>query len=122
MAMQESGEMYLETIYLLSKKNNLVRSIEIAEYMKVSKPAVSRAVSKLKEGRYIIVDSDGYIALTENGRQIADSMYQRHTCLTECLIKLGVDRETAEADACRIEHDISDSTFEAIRAHAQSHS
>ena len=111
----ESGEMYLETILILSIRKNLVRSIDIAEYMKFSKPAVSRAVGKLKESKCIIVDPDGYIALTEKGRGIAEKIYERHTTLTEMLIRLGVDPDTAAKDACRIEHDISDESFEAIK-------
>ena len=111
----ESGEMYLETILILSIRKNLVRSIDIADYMKFSKPAVSRAVGKLKESKCIIVDPEGYIALAEKGRAIAEKIYERHTTLTEMLIRLGVDPDTAAKDACKIEHDISDETFDAIK-------
>lgn len=115
MALQESGEMYLETILILSKKQSSVRSIDICDYMGYSKPSVSRAVGLLKNGGYIIVDKDGYISLTEQGKQIADKIYERHTVLTSFLVKLGVNDETAVTDACKIEHDISDESFEAIK-------
>ena len=117
MHLQESGEMYLETIYILTKKNHDVRSLDVAEYMNFSKPSVSRAVGLLKQGGYITVDSDGYLHLTDLGEQIATKIYERHTLLTEFLIQLGVDQETAAADACKIEHDISDKSFEAIKRH-----
>ncbi len=113
----ESGEMYLETILILSRRKNLVRSIDVADYMKFSKPAVSRATGKLKESSCIIIDQDGDIALTEKGRAIAEKIYERHTTLTEMLIRLGVDPDTAAKDACKIEHDISDETFDAIKKH-----
>lgn len=117
MHLQESGEMYLETIYILTKKNHDVRSLDVAEYMNFSKPSVSRAVGLLKQGEYITVDQEGYLHLTAMGEEIAAKMYERHTLLTEFLIRLGVDRETASADACKIEHDISDKSFEAIKRH-----
>lgn len=119
MHLQESGEMYLETIYILSKRTKDVRSLDVAEYMNFSKPSVSRAVSLLRQGGYITVDSDGYLHLTDLGEQIATKIYERHTLLTEFLIQLGVDQETAAADACKIEHDISDKSFEAIKNHAR---
>ncbi len=119
MHLQESGEMYLETIYILTKKNHDVRSLDVAEYMNFSKPSVSRAVGILKQGGYITVDSDGYLHLTDVGEEIAAKIYERHTLLTEFLIQLGVDQETAAADACKIEHDISDRSFEAIKNHAR---
>lgn len=119
MHLQESGEMYLETIYILTKKNHDVRSLDVAEYMNFSKPSVSRAVSLLRQGGYITVDSDGYLHLTDLGEQIATKIYERHTLLTEFLIQLGVDQKTAAADACKIEHDISDKSFEAIKNHAR---
>lgn len=119
MPIQESREMYLETILLLSKKNNVVRAVDIAEFMGYSKPAVSRALSKLRENKLVITDSDGYIAFTENGRSIAERTYQKHTLLTEFIMRLGVDKDVAEADACRIEHVISDQTFEAMIKHAK---
>ena len=120
-AIQESGEMYLESILILSRKTNLVRSIDVVEYMNFSKPAVSRALARLKAEKYILIDSDGYIAFTESGRQIAEKIYERHTMLTKFLMLLGVDEDTATADACKIEHDISDKTFEAMKQHYQIH-
>ena len=119
MRLHESGEMYLETILILSQKQNMVRSIDVAEDMGFSKPAVSRAMAKLKADKYILIDSVGYIALTESGRQIAEKIYERHTILTRFLIRLGVDEETAAADACKIEHDMSDKTFDAIKNHVR---
>lgn len=121
MSLRESGEMYLESILMLSKKNNTVRSIDVAEYMGFSKPSVSRAMSSLKEQRYIIIDNEGYIALTEKGRAIAETMYERHILLTDFLVRLGVDEDTAAADACRMEHNISEETFDAIKKHALEH-
>lgn len=117
MHLQESGEMYLETIYILTKKNHDVRSLDVAEYMNFSKPSVSRAVRLLKQGGYITVDPDGYLHLTDLGKEIASKIYERHTLLTEFLMRLGVDQETAADDACKIEHDISDKSFEAIKRH-----
>ena len=119
MRLHESGEMYLETILILSQKQNMVRSIDVAEDMGFSKPAVSRAMAKLKADKYILIDSEGYIALTESGRQIAEKIYERHTILTRFLIRLGVDEETAAADACKIDHDMSDKTFDAIKNHVR---
>ena len=117
MHLQESGEMYLETIYILLKKSNDVRSLDIAEYMNFSKPSVSRAVGLLKEGEYITVDKDGYITLTDSGKEIAAKIYERHIMLTDFLIRLGVEEETAAADACKIEHNICDETFDALKKH-----
>lgn len=117
MQLQESGQMYLETILILSKKSNSVRSIDISEYMSFSKPSVSRAVNLLKDGGYILISKEGYITLTASGREIAEKIYERHTILTKCLIALGVSEETAAEDACKIEHDISDETFAAIKSH-----
>ena len=117
MHLQEAGEMYLETIYILTKKNHDVRSLDVAEYMNFSKPSVSRAVGLLKQGEYITVDQEGYLHLTAMGEEIAAKIYERHMLLTEFLMRLGVDRETASADACKIEHDISDKSFEAIKRH-----
>ena len=119
MHLQESGEMYLETIYILLKKTNDVRSMDIAEYMNFSKPSVSRAVGLLKEGEYITVDKDGFITLTDSGKEIAAKIYERHTMLTDFLIRLGVEEETAAADACKIEHVISDESFNAIKQYAE---
>lgn len=115
--MQESGEMYLETIWVLSQTSEKVRSLDVAEYMGYSKPSVSRAVSLLKNGGYIEVSVDGSLCLTNSGKEIASKMYERHTLLSSVLMKLGVDKETAVNDACKIEHDISDVTFEAIKKH-----
>ncbi|HIX93022.1 MAG TPA: metal-dependent transcriptional regulator [Firmicutes bacterium] len=115
MHLLESGEMYLETIYILSNENRSVRSIDICEYMGYSKPSVSRAVGLLKNGGYITVDPEGYIKLTDEGESIAVKIYERHTILTDLLVRIGVSRETAAADACKIEHDISDESFEAIK-------
>ena len=117
MALQESGEMYLETIHVLSKSNAHVRSIDISEHMGYSKPSVSRAVSILKQEGYILVDADGYITLTETGKTVAEKIFERHTLLSGILIRLGVSPETAADDACRIEHAISDESFEAIKRH-----
>ncbi len=111
--------MYLETIFVLSKTGKQIRSIDIVEHMGYSKPSVSRAVSLLKSGEYITVDPDGFIKLTEVGREVATKIYERHTLLTEFLIKLGVNEKTASDDACKIEHHISDESFEALRRHAQ---
>ena len=115
MNLQESGEMYLESIFVLSKTNNAVRSIDVCEYMGFSKPSVSRAIGLLKSGGYVTVDKDGHISLTESGEAVAKKIYDRHNLLTELLIYLGVDRETATGDACKIEHHISDKSFEAIK-------
>ena len=121
MALQESGEMYLETILILSRKNGQVRSVDISEYMGYSKPSVSRAVGLLKQDAFITVEKDGYIHLTDKGRITAEKILDRHTILTQMLVQLGVDRETASNDACRIEHVVSDETFEAIRNHMLQH-
>ena len=118
MHLQESGEMYLETIYILSKKSSSVRSIDVGEYMGYSKPSVSRAVGILKKGGYVVMDKDGYLSLTDSGLEIANKIYERHTTLTEFLVRLGVDKDTAVEDACKMEHDISDETFEALKRHA----
>ena len=107
--------MYLETIYLLTEENQNVRSIDVCEHMGFSKPSVSRAVGLLKSGGYINVDKDGYITLTEIGREVAVKMYDRHKLLTDFLISLGVDKDTATTDACKIEHHISDASFEALK-------
>ena len=121
MALQESGEMYLETILILSKKNGSVRSVDISEYMGYSKPSVSRAVGLLKEGGLITVEKEGFIHLTDKGLSLAEKILNRHTILTELLVRMGISRETASNDACRIEHVISDETFEAIRNHMLTH-
>ena len=118
MHLQESGEMYLETILILSQKNKFVRSLDVAEYMGFSKPSVSRAVGLLKSGGYLTVDGDGHLSLTESGRAIAEKIYDGHIRLTSLLVLLGVNEQTAMEDACKIEHDISDESFEAIKKHA----
>lgn len=122
MQLMESGEMYLETIHILLKNKGMVRSLDIAEYMGFSKPSVSRAVGILKKGEYIIVDRYGYITLTDLGRSVAEKIYERHTILTEVLVSLGVSRESASEDACKIEHVISDESFDAIKKHIRKHS
>ena len=119
MRLQESGEMYLETILVLSKQNPFVRSIDISEHMGYSKPSVSRAVGLLKSGGYILVDGDGHITLTDSGREMAEKIYRLHNVLTKLLIHLGVDADTAAEDACKMEHAISDATFEAIKRHLE---
>jgi Mn-dependent DtxR family transcriptional regulator len=118
MAIQESGEMYLETIHVLSKKNGQVRSIDISEHMGYSKPSVSRAMGLLKEGGYITIDKEGFITLTDSGLEVAEKIYERHTILSNLLVALGVSPETAAEDACKIEHAISDESFEAIKQHS----
>lgn len=115
MTLKASGEMYLESIFVLSKTKSSVRSIDIADHMNFSKPSVSRAVGLLKEDGYITVDKDGHITLTANGLERAQKIYERHTVLSQTLIALGVDEETAADDACRIEHVISDKSFEALK-------
>ena len=115
MHLQESGEMYLESILVLSRTNTHVRAIDVCEYMGYSKPSVSRAVSILKKGGYIESAQDGSLLLTEEGKALAEKIYERHHLLTEFLVELGVDREIAAEDACKMEHDISDTTLEAIR-------
>ena len=115
--MQESGEMYLESILVLSKKGAPVRSLDVANYLGVSKPSVSRAMGILKSGNYIKIDDQGYITLTPEGSKIAKKIYERHIVISELLMELGVDMKTAEEDACRIEHVISDKTFKALKKH-----
>ena len=119
MSVHESGEMYLEAVHVLAKTNGHVRSVDVSEYLGYSKPSVSRAVGLLKAGEYIAVDPDGSIMLTERGQQIAEKIYERHTVLSELLVRMGVSRETAAADACKLEHAISDESFEAIKNFAQ---
>jgi Mn-dependent DtxR family transcriptional regulator len=118
MSIHESGEMYLEAILVLSRKNGFVRSIDVSEYLGYSKPSVSRAVGILRSGDYITVDPDGGLSLTEKGREIARKIYERHTLLTRLLIHIGVTEETAAADACKLEHAISDESFEALKKYA----
>ena len=115
MSVHESGEMYLEAILVLSKKTGFVRSIDVSEYLGYSKPSVSRAMGILRSGEYICVDKDGAITLTDTGLEIAEKIYERHTVLTKLLVSLGVCQDTAAADACKLEHAISDESFEAIK-------
>ena len=122
MRLQESGEMYLESIYVLSKAQSTVRSIDISEYMGYSKPSVSRAVNLLKTGGYITMDKDNLITLTESGLEIAQKIFDRHTLIANLLIRLGVPEKIAAEDACKMEHAISDESFEAIRRHMIEHS
>ena len=119
MRLQESGEMYLETIYMLSKQMNIVRSIDVVEHMGYSKPSVSRAVNLLKQGGYLTVEDNGNLRLTDSGRQIGEKIYERHKVLTRMLTMLGVDEKTAAEDACKMEHAISDASFEAICRHME---
>ena len=117
MTLLESGQMYLETILLLSQKKEHVRSIDVSEYMNFSKPSVSRAMGILKKENYIVIDTNGYITLTASGLEIAEKILERHHVLTDMLISLGVTPDVAEADACKMEHVISDETFAAIKEH-----
>ena len=119
MGIHESGEMYLETIHVLLKKNGSVRSVDISEHMGYSKPSVSRAVGLLKQGGYILVNEDGYITLTPAGTEVAIKIYERHTFLSQMLINLGVRPQVAAQDACRLEHAISDESFQAIKAYVE---
>ena len=119
MALLESGEMYLETIYVLSQSSSHVRAIDVGDYMNFSKPSVSRAIGLLKKDGLVVTDESGGLKLTEAGEKKAKSIYERHTVLTKLFIGLGVDEETAVNDACRIEHYISEKTFDAIKAHVK---
>lgn len=119
MALQESGEMYLEAIYVLSKKSDSVRGIDIGEYLGYTKPSVSRALKVLRTEGLVKKDDDGFIKLTEAGRILAKRIYERHTVLTRLLINIGVSEKTAAEDACRVEHYISDETFDAIKVHVR---
>lgn len=117
MQLKESGEMYLETIYVLSKKSGFVRSIDVCEKIGYSKPSVSRAMGILRDGGYITMDKDGALKLTASGKDIAERTFERHTVLSELFERLGVDKEVAVADACKIEHVISEETFSALKQH-----
>ena len=119
MKLRASGEDYLETVLMLQKKNGMVRSIDLARHMEVSKPSISRAVAILQEGGFLTVDSDYFLHLTEAGREVAEKIYERHRFFTEQLITAGVDPKTAEADACRIEHIISDESFDRLKEAAE---
>ena len=121
MRIQESGEMYLETIYVLLKRNSTVRSVDVAEYMGYSKPSISRAMGLLKNGGFVEIAKDGGITLTQAGAAVAEKIYERHTLLSQLLITLGVSPETATEDACRMEHAIGDESFHAIKAHVEKH-
>ena len=115
MNLQESGEMYLESILVLSKKKDRVRSIDVVEYMGFSKPSVSRAIGLLRGGGYVNMDTDGSLSLTEAGLEVASKIYERHSLLSSFLVSLGVSEETADADACKLEHHVSDESFAAIK-------
>lgn len=119
MILKPSGEMYLETIYVLCQKKSSVRSVDVAEYMNYSKPSVCRGVGLLKKGNYIIIDKDGYISLTDKGLAFANKIYERHTVLSKVLTMLGVDEETAAEDACKIEHVISDKSFNSLKKYIE---
>lgn len=119
MHLHESGEMYIETIFVLSQNMPYVRSIDISEHLGYSKPSVSRAIGLLKSGSFINVDPNGHITLTNKGLEIAHKMYERHTLISRFLVLIGVDDETALEDACKIEHVISDASFEAIKKYAE---
>ena len=117
MTLYKSGEDYLKAILVLTNRNGFVRSIDVAKYLKVTKPSVSRAMRLLQEGQYLSMDEKKRVYLTELGREIAEGMYERNRILTKGLIAIGVDPETAEQDACKIEHDLSNATFEKLKAH-----
>ncbi len=119
MPLKESGEMYLESIYVLCREKGTVRSVDVAEYMNYSKPSVSRAVSLLKRQNYIVVDADGHITLTKEGEALAQNIFERHTVLTRILTAIGVDEATAAEDACRIEHVISETSFHAMKQYIE---
>ena len=121
MRLQESGEMYLETILILSQRLEHVRSLDVAEHMGFSKPSVSRAVGLLKSGGYLLMDPTGYLTLTDSGRAIAEKIYERHNTLSRFFMSIGVDEKTALEDACKVEHYISDITFDRIKAFAARH-
>lgn len=122
MPIQESGEMYIETIFILTKENDNVRSIDVCERMGYSKPSVSRAIGILKRNGYITVDSSGYISLTQRGIEVAERMYERHTILTKFLENLGVPQDIAVSDACKMEHILSDESFDAMKKHLNGNS
>ena len=119
MNLHESAEMYLETIYILIRQHGSVRSIDVAEHMGYSKPSISRAVGLLKKGGYLTVEADGALALTEEGRCVAEKIFERHTVLSNMLVRMGVSAETAAEDACKIEHVISDEAFLAIKQYLE---
>ena len=121
MRIQESGEMYLETIYVLLERNGNVRSVDVAEHMGYSKPSISRAMGLLKNGGFVEIAKDGAITLTPAGQEVAKKIYERHTLLSSLLLELGVSPETATEDACKLEHAISDESFEALKKYILSH-
>ncbi len=122
MHLAESGEMYLETIYVLLKEKNVVHSVDVSEHMGYSKPSVSRAIGLLKNGGYVEMAEDGALTLTESGLEVAHKIFERHTILTALLVRLGVDADTATEDACKMEHDISDKSLAAIKAFVEKQS
>ena len=119
MSLKESGEMYLETIYILCKSKSSVRSIDVVEYMNFSRASVSRGIGLLKKQDFILMDREGYITLTDSGLKTAEKIYERHTVISKMLMAMGIDEKTATEDACRIEHVISDKTFEAMKQHTE---
>lgn len=121
MVIHQSAEDYLETILILKERLGSVRSIDIVNEMQFKKPSISVAMKKLRENGYILMDQSGFITLTPQGLEVAQRIYERHRVLTSILISLGVDEETAAADACKIEHDLSDKTFACLKAHIQAH-
>ena len=121
MKVQESAEDYLESILILKEKKGLVRSIDVVHHMGYSKPSVSRAMSLLRQNGYVTMDKEGFLELTDRGLEIAERIYDRHKRLTEFLMYLGVDEETARTDACKIEHDLSEASFQALKKHAENH-
>ena len=122
MMIYASGEDYLEAVLVLQKEKGMVRSVDLARHMGFSKPSISHAVGVLKNGGFLTVDEDGYLHLTEDGREVAEKIYERHQFFTEQLVAVGVDRETAERDACRIEHAISEETFQKLKASVEKQS
>ncbi len=122
MHLAESGEMYLETIYVLSKEKTAVHSVDVSEHMGYSKPSVSRAIGLLKSGGYVEMAEDGALTLTPAGREVAEKIFERHTVLTALLVRLGVDVDTAAEDACKMEHDISDTSLAAIKSFVEKQS
>lgn len=116
------GADYLEAVLVLQKKKGMVRSVDLARHMGFSKPSISHAVGVLKNGGFLTVDEDGYFHLTEDGREVAEKIYERHQFFTEQLVAVGVDRETAERDACRIEHAISEEAFQKLKASVEKQS
>lgn len=119
MNLQESGEMYLETIYVLSKNNSSVRSVDVGEYMNYSKPSVSRAIGILKKGGFVLMDGNGFLTLTDEGLAVAKKIYERHLLLSAFLERIGLSQEDAAEDACKMEHAISDKTYAAIKTHVE---